>query len=84
MLQDALTQLGLRVIPGAANHLLTKSEWPLYQPMLTRGILVLGCENYTGLLSQYLRIGIKKPGINKRLIAACTDILRDTAHLHQE
>lgn len=84
MLQDALTQLGFYVIPGAANYLLIKSEQPLYQPMLTRGILVRDCGNYTGLSSQYIRIGIQTPKINKRLIAALTNMLRDTAHLHQE
>lgn len=74
-MQKELQALGLKVFPGEANYLLFKSEQPLFQPLLEKGILVRDCGNYTGLSSLFIRIGIQARDNNLKLLAALEEVL---------
>ena len=76
-----LTELGLgRVIPGEANYLLVKLEAPgltenrFIAKMKKRGILVRGCTSFQGILRGYVRLAVKTPADNKRLVRAVKDL----------
>jgi threonine-phosphate decarboxylase len=72
---QALTAMGLDVLPSDANFLLIKSHTPLYEPLLKRGILVRNCANFTGLSEQYIRIGLKTRDKNEVLLRAISEVL---------
>ena len=72
---EALTKLGLSVLPSDANFLLVKSTAPLYEPLQKRGILVRSCANFTGLGRQYIRIGVKTRNKNEALLSAISEVL---------
>lgn len=72
---DALLQLGLEVLPAAANYLLMHSPHPLYQGLLRQGILVRDCGNYTGLSHRNIRIGLKTRAENQLLLQAIREML---------
>ncbi len=81
-LTKRLTDLGLgRVIPGEANYLLVKIEAPgltenrFIAKMKERGILVRGCTSFQGVLRGYIRLAVKTPAANKRLVKAVKDLL---------
>ncbi|MDR1664401.1 MAG: aminotransferase class I/II-fold pyridoxal phosphate-dependent enzyme, partial [Clostridiales bacterium] len=67
-LTESLTALGVTVFPGEANFLLLKSEKPLYEPLLAKGILIRRCENFEGLDGTYYRICVKTRRENMKLI----------------
>lgn len=72
---DALYSLGLTVFPSDANFLLIKSETPLYEPLMERGVLVRACDNFSGLDARFIRIGLKTHGKNEMLINAIREVL---------
>lgn len=70
-----LQQLGLQVLPSAANYLLVKCPFSLYAPLLQQGILVRDCGNYTGLDSRFIRIGLQTRENNLALIKAISEVI---------
>jgi histidinol-phosphate aminotransferase len=75
-LQAGFEQLGLTVIPSAANFLLVGFDRPgaeLNEALLRRGIIVRPVGNYG--LDNYLRITIGTQAQNQRLLDALADIL---------
>ena len=73
---SALNSMGLKVFPGEANFLLLYSERNLYSSLLGKGILVRDCSNYQGLRKGYIRIAIRKPEENDRLLSAIKEVQR--------
>ena len=67
-LADGLEQMGVQVFPGEANFILLRSEIPLYEKLLARGILIRDCENFRGLGRGYYRIAVKSRKDNERLL----------------
>ena len=74
-LSESLKALGITVFPSDANFLLFRSEKPLYEPLLQKGILIRKCENFIGLDSTYYRAGIKKREENSHLVQAIKEAL---------
>lgn len=70
-----LAALGLTVFPSEANFLLVRSEKPLHAPLLSRGIAVRDCSNFTGLDKRYIRVGIKTQAENDLLLGALREVL---------
>lgn len=59
-LEEGLRRFGFSVFSGAANFILFYCEYPLYEKLLERGILIRDCENFRGLSKGYFRIAVKK------------------------
>ncbi len=74
-LEKALTELGLRVIPGAANFLLFRSPISLEKPLGERGILLRNCGNYRGLDPLWYRAAVRTQAENDQLITAIKEAL---------
>ena len=84
----ALSCLGCRVFPGAANFLLLRipvavSASDIRTSLLREcGILVRECDSFAGLeLGRYLRVAIRREGENQRLVDALTHIFREVSCL---
>lgn len=73
---SALKKMGIKVFPGEANFLLLYSEKELCGSLLKKGILVRDCSNYIGLRKGYIRIAIRKPEENDRLLSAMEEVLK--------
>ncbi len=67
-LAGGLRKLGIRIFDGDANFLLVRTEIPLYQKLLEKGILIRNCENFRGLSKGYYRIAVKKRPENEILL----------------
>jgi threonine-phosphate decarboxylase len=74
-LRQALSALGVSVLPGDANYLLLSGVPGLYEKLLARGILVRNCENYRGLEKGDVRIAVRTHAENAALIAAISEAL---------
>ncbi len=70
-----LREMGVWVCSGEADYLLIKCDIPLYDLLLTRGILIRDCENYRGLTRGYYRIGIRTREENDRLLKVMGEYL---------
>ncbi len=71
-----LSTLGVKVFPGEANFLLLYSSKDLYNSLLENGILVRDCSNYPGLRKGFIRIAVRLPEENNRLISALREVLK--------
>lgn len=87
-LSGALSSLGCRVFPSAANFLLVCLPPPFHAGAVRtrlvreRGILVRECDSFGGLEpGRYLRVAVRRESENARLIEALAGILRETACL---
>ena len=60
--------------PSDANYMLLRTELPLYDLMLSRGILIRDCSDYPGLAKGYYRIAIRNREENEVLAAALREI----------
>jgi adenosylcobyric acid synthase len=81
-LREALTKdlreiPGLRVFPGQANFLLCRldrvgmSAQPLFERLLSEGLVIRLCKNFEGLDDSYFRIAVRTQEENARLVDAC-------------
>ena len=61
---------GLEPFPGTANFLLVRGPAGLSEKLARRGVLVRGCEPFTGLGPGYFRVAVRGEEENERLIAA--------------
>ena len=74
-LSKEIERLGMTVYPSDANFLLIKSEEPLYEKLLSKGILIRVCGNFEGLDNSFFRIAIKEHDENICLIQAIKEII---------
>lgn len=74
-LAESLRALGLTAYPSDSNFLLIKSETPLYEKLLARGILVRNCANFAGLDERFIRVGVRTRRENEELIRAIGEVL---------
>lgn len=77
-LRAHLEQLGLWVCPSQANYLLLRGREDLWKKLLEQGILTRNCANYHGLGPKWLRLAVKQHEENRALIAALTDIIKES------
>jgi threonine-phosphate decarboxylase len=84
-LSQGLTALpGLTPLPSAANYLLVRLDPPappareLYEKLAMRGLLVRHCGSF-GLGERYIRVAVRRPEENARLLGALTEILLSPA-----
>ena len=75
-LKDALSQLGLRVIPGTANYLLFQSmDGTLHDKLRRQGILIRDCGGEDGLSAGWYRVAVRTEEENDRLIQVMREVL---------
>lgn len=74
-LTERLSALGIKVFSSDANFLLLKTEIPLYEPLLERGIIIRRCGNFGGLDGRYYRIAVRSAAENARLLSAVKEII---------
>lgn len=65
-----LNKIGVRTVGSAANFLLFKGSNGLCEKMLSEGILIRDCRNFSGLGEGYYRIAVRTRDDNIRLITA--------------
>lgn len=75
LLSEALSALGLDVLPSDANYVLIESAVELYAPLLDKGILIRRCANFRGLNERFYRVAVKSEKENETLIEAIKEIL---------
>lgn len=73
-LEEGLKQAGMKVFPGEADFILLYSKEPLYEQLLSRGILIRDCENFRGLSKGFYRIAVKNRKENEILLKAMGEI----------
>lgn len=73
-LKKGLEDLGFVVYPGEANYLFFRSDCPLEEALLKKGILIRSCNNYRGLGSGYFRVAVRKRHDNRRLLQALREV----------
>jgi threonine-phosphate decarboxylase len=69
-LAGELRALGFTVFDSDANFLLFRSETPLLNSLIAKGILIRNCGNFNGLDERYYRCCIKQGAQNERRITA--------------
>lgn len=74
-LVQALTSLGLRVVPSDANYLLFFGPEGLARALLAKGVMVRACDNFVGLGPGWCRVAVRTPEENKLLVAALEEVL---------
>lgn len=76
---------GLKVFPSAANYLLLKLEKPgldaasLRWRLLARGLIIRDASNFPGLDARFVRVAVRRPEENDRLVAALAEVLAEAA-----
>ncbi|HEY7328442.1 MAG TPA: histidinol-phosphate transaminase [Gemmataceae bacterium] len=73
-LTDALTELGIEVLPSAVHFLLVRvgNGAAIRRALLHKGILVRDCASFG--LPEYIRICTRRPEENARLVAALAEV----------
>lgn len=67
----AFEDIGCAVVPGEANYLLLKCPVAdMAERMAARGVIVRPCATFRGLSSAYIRVAVRTPEENDRLIDA--------------
>jgi threonine-phosphate decarboxylase len=74
-LSEGIGKLGITVFPIDANFILLRTEKPLYEPLLVKGILIRPCGNFRGLDDSYYRVCVKTRSENTRLLQAMREVL---------
>lgn len=72
-----LKQLEIEVWDSDANFLLIRTDLPLYEKLLERGILIRDCSDYPGLKRGYYRIAVKKTEENRMLLQEIACIIEE-------
>ena len=73
-MEQALKNLGFRVIPSRTNYILFYSSTELREPLLNKGIQIRSCANYPGLGEGWYRVAVKLPEENGRLLEALGEV----------
>lgn len=74
-LAAGLERLGIEVFPSNANFLLCKSPLPLFQKLLSRGILVRDCSSFPTLDERYFRVCVSSRELNDILLTEISEVL---------
>ncbi len=74
-LTGALRSAGIKVFPSESDHILIKSERPLYDLLLKKGILIRDCREIPGLTEGYYRIAVRDHDSNVMLIKALETVV---------
>ena len=74
-LAGAMQELGVAVYPSDANFLLCKSDSPLYDTLLAKGILIRACGNFKGLDERFFRVAVRTHDDNVCLIEAIKEVI---------
>jgi threonine-phosphate decarboxylase len=75
-LQEALSALGLKVYPGAANYLFLRcQDRSLSEKLMEQGVLIRDCSNYRGLEPGYFRVAVRNRMENTALVRAMKECL---------
>ena len=81
-LASGLSRLGLTVIPGQANYLLTRlpdgapASTALARRLLAdRGVAIRDCANFAGLSDRYVRIAVRPEAETDRILTALAAVL---------
>jgi len=81
-LHAELVSVGLKVYPGRANYLLFRIPLGLksavvWEELIARhGIVVRNCDNFHGLDDRFLRVAVRTPEDNARLVAALQSVMK--------
>lgn len=80
LLRQGLQRLGCAVPPGEANFLLLElpAAWTaaaMQEQLGRRGILVRSCAMYPGLAAGHIRVAVKEPEDNARLLRQLREVL---------
>ncbi len=68
---------GVEVYPSQVNFLLLRLPRPgISEALARRGILVRDCANFPPLSPGHVRVAVRRPGENRRLIRALEEVLR--------
>lgn len=73
--QSGLLGMGMVVFPGEADFLMIKTDEPIYDKLLEKGILIRSLKDFDGLGDGYYRIAIKDRPKNMQLLAAVQEIV---------
>lgn len=74
-MDEGLRKLGIRVYPSDTAFLLLQTDWPIWERLLKKQILIRDCENFRGLGKGYYRIAVKGSPDNRKLLEICREIL---------
>ena len=69
-INEELTKYDIKVFDSDCNFFLIKTEKPLYDMLLEKGILIRDCSNFEGLGRDYYRIAVRTHDENEVLIKA--------------
>ena len=83
-LKSELAKLGIKVFPSRAIFLLLKTPRPFARALLNEKIAVRDCSNYPGLDAHFIRIAVKKPAENRKLLEALRKLLKPEAPAYLE
>lgn len=75
LLAAGLQNLGFTVFTGEANYLLFQGKLGLKEALLSHGILIRSCANYSGLDGSYYRVKVGQAKENLRLLKALKEVL---------
>ncbi len=75
-LSGELGKFGFKVFPSDANFILFRCELPLDELLLSEGILIRNCANYSGLGEEYFRIAVRLHADNETLIKAIEKVTK--------
>ena len=77
-MREALTALGLKVVPGEANFLLFHTEErALSEKLREKGILLRDCSSFRGLEPGWYRTAVRTEAENGELLRALQEVLKD-------
>ena len=76
-LAESMEAMGIKVYPSAADYLLIRSEKPLYEGLLSKGILIRDCSDQLGRGEGYYRLAVRSHSENVILIGALEEVLSE-------
>ncbi|MBR0399734.1 MAG: aminotransferase class I/II-fold pyridoxal phosphate-dependent enzyme [Mogibacterium sp.] len=74
-LTQGLAMLGIKVYESDANYILFKSRAGLYQDLLSKGIMIRRCSDYSGLDEHFYRIAVRTRDDNNVLLRTLKSLL---------
>jgi histidinol-phosphate/aromatic aminotransferase/cobyric acid decarboxylase-like protein len=77
-LVDGLRALGLAPFASAANFVLLETESTVCEQLAARGIAVRPAASFPGLDDRFIRIAVRIPAENQRLLTALEEVLDDS------
>lgn len=70
-----LQKLGIKVFESDTSFILVKTDKPLYEMLLDKGLLIRDCSNFEGLQKGFYRIAVKNRDLNEILITTIKNII---------